>query len=348
MPDTPRTPELDQDACIVGTGPERPAIKQPLTTEQVMDRIAYLAELDAMARRVMELEKELVTVRAAWKKDSHDDLGIRVALRAERDKLATQLQLESAQSSDLAMYNLALQRSNNELAAQVEELEGQRFCTDCGSKQTERQSEFDLGCPCGGGFMTAEGAVRQVLSRWAESNVANATLRKELEQLANEASGFLSLAWDQPGPGFTNCKVLERKIKSANNLLTKKTCIGGNPACPCNDGDPCNYKDHEGTKGFPIPVSEVDALQTKLAEAEEYERQRAVEICDLVLDRMIDRERCAKALRDSETKHPSMARKLLAEGKAEICPACAGGQCDRCAKDNICECECRANRGGDE
>ena len=36
-----------------------------------------------------------------------------------------------------------------------------------------------------------------------------------------------------------------------------------------------------------------------------HERQRAVEICDLTLGRMIDRDACARAIRDPETKYPS-------------------------------------------
>lgn len=28
----------------------------------------------------------------------------------------------------------------------------------------------------------------------------------------------------------------------------------------------------------------------------------------------------------------------------QICPACIEGQCDRCANDGVCECECRGHR----
>lgn len=27
----------------------------------------------------------------------------------------------------------------------------------------------------------------------------------------------------------------------------------GVASCPCNDGDPCNYEDHEDTKAMPLP-----------------------------------------------------------------------------------------------
>lgn len=32
-------------------------------------------------------------------------------------------------------------------------------------------------------------------------------------------------------------------------------CPANDPTCPCNDGDVCNYADHEptGTKGWPMP-----------------------------------------------------------------------------------------------
>jgi hypothetical protein len=50
-------------------------------------------------------------------------------------------------------------------------------------------------------------------------------------------------------------------------------------------------------------------MQDAMAELADFveakERQRAVEICDLQLADLLDRERCAKALRNPETKHPS-------------------------------------------
>lgn len=30
-------------------------------------------------------------------------------------------------------------------------------------------------------------------------------------------------------------------------------CIGRDPSCPCQDGDPCHYRDHGDTKAWPIP-----------------------------------------------------------------------------------------------
>lgn len=37
-------------------------------------------------------------------------------------------------------------------------------------------------------------------------------------------------------------------------------CIGRNPHCPCQDGDPCHYQDHGDTKAFPVapPSSSLD------------------------------------------------------------------------------------------
>lgn len=33
-----------------------------------------------------------------------------------------------------------------------------------------------------------------------------------------------------------------------------EACIGGNPTCPCQDGDACHYRDAaDGTKAWPIP-----------------------------------------------------------------------------------------------
>jgi hypothetical protein len=35
-------------------------------------------------------------------------------------------------------------------------------------------------------------------------------------------------------------------------------CIGGNPACPCNDSEPCHYRRHEGTAAMPLPACEAE------------------------------------------------------------------------------------------
>lgn len=52
-----------------------------------------------------------------------------------------------------------------------------------------------------------------------------------------------------------------------------------------------------------------DAMEELAQFVREHERQRAVEICDLTLERMIDRDACARAIRDPKAKYPS-------EGKA--------------------------------
>lgn len=36
-------------------------------------------------------------------------------------------------------------------------------------------------------------------------------------------------------------------------LARTEPCIGNDPACPCQDGDPCHYRDHGGTKAMPQP-----------------------------------------------------------------------------------------------
>lgn len=48
-----------------------------------------------------------------------------------------------------------------------------------------------------------------------------------------------------------------------------------------------------------------DAMTELVEFMEASERQRAVEICDLNLEQMIDRDKCARALRDPKTKYPS-------------------------------------------
>jgi len=48
-----------------------------------------------------------------------------------------------------------------------------------------------------------------------------------------------------------------------------------------------------------------DAMEELAQFITEQERQRAVEICDLSLERMVDRELCAKAIRDPKAKYPS-------------------------------------------
>lgn len=33
----------------------------------------------------------------------------------------------------------------------------------------------------------------------------------------------------------------------------REPCIGNDPRCPCQDGDPCHYRDHGDTKAMPTP-----------------------------------------------------------------------------------------------
>lgn len=77
------------------------------------------------------------------------------------------------------------------------------------------------------------------------------------------------------------------------------------------------YKLREGVKTWPLTADEFDDYLAAFAIAErdaerEHERQRAVEICDLALERMIDRDACARAIRNPETKYPSMPRSRVA------------------------------------
>lgn len=48
-----------------------------------------------------------------------------------------------------------------------------------------------------------------------------------------------------------------------------------------------------------------DAMTELVDFVQQEERQRAVEICDLTLDGMIDRDKCARAIRDPKYKYPS-------------------------------------------
>lgn len=48
-----------------------------------------------------------------------------------------------------------------------------------------------------------------------------------------------------------------------------------------------------------------DAMLELAEFIESRERQRAVEICDLTLSGMFERELCARAIRNPNTKHPS-------------------------------------------
>ena len=42
----------------------------------------------------------------------------------------------------------------------------------------------------------------------------------------------------------------------STNATQAEPCIGSDPACPCQDGDACHYKDTPTTKAWPIPQSE--------------------------------------------------------------------------------------------
>lgn len=35
--------------------------------------------------------------------------------------------------------------------------------------------------------------------------------------------------------------------------MAERVCKFGDPTCPCQDGDPCNYEDHGDTKAMPAP-----------------------------------------------------------------------------------------------
>jgi len=83
-----------------------------------------------------------------------------------------------------------------------------------------------------------------------------------------------------------------------------------------------------------------DAMEELAQFVTEQERQRAVEICDLTLERMVDRELCAKAIRNPETKYPSahkedeMAVKHLTAIDIQLKPH--GISCPCCLKENRC------------
>jgi len=42
-------------------------------------------------------------------------------------------------------------------------------------------------------------------------------------------------------------------IGGSDEQAEREPCIGNDPACPCQDGDPCHYRDTETTKAWPIP-----------------------------------------------------------------------------------------------
>ena len=45
----------------------------------------------------------------------------------------------------------------------------------------------------------------------------------------------------------------------------EQPCIGNDPACPCQDGLACHYKDApDGTKGWPIPAAPTKPEQPKM------------------------------------------------------------------------------------
>lgn len=47
-------------------------------------------------------------------------------------------------------------------------MEDDRYCIDCGGKATSEEREFNKDCPCGGGFMTTDGAVTFLLMKQSE------------------------------------------------------------------------------------------------------------------------------------------------------------------------------------
>lgn len=62
------------------------------------------------------------------------------------------------------------------------------------------------------------------------------------------------------GASWPSGQSLAKAINAINN--GPSPCIGNDPACPCQDGLACHYRDAPGTKAWPLPNTA--ALQTAL------------------------------------------------------------------------------------
>ena len=62
------------------------------------------------------------------------------------------------------------------------------------------------------------------------------------------------------GPASPERPVLNREDAAdrvaAGSDEQREPCIGNDPACPCQDGDACHYRDTATTKAWPIPQAE--------------------------------------------------------------------------------------------
>jgi hypothetical protein len=55
--------------------------------------------------------------------------------------------------------------------------------------------------------------------------------------------------------------VVNQRMTTEQPAAPAETCIGGNPTCPCQDGDACHYKDAPGSKAMPIPAAPADTVK---------------------------------------------------------------------------------------
>lgn len=83
--------------------------------------------------------------------------------------------------------------------------------------------------------------------------------------------------WTRPSTDRRVWRLVRRLSKAA---VPPAPCIGHDPVCPCQDGDPCHYRDTTTTKAMSIPVRAAPAPTAVCAKCGYIATETACLMCD--------------------------------------------------------------------
>jgi hypothetical protein len=69
----------------------------------------------------------------------------------------------------------------------------------------------------------------------------------------HRTGGNAGIAWSAVPTGAQMMRDGDLLYAAPQQADEREPCIGNDPACPCQDGDPCHYRDTETTKAWPVP-----------------------------------------------------------------------------------------------
>ena len=83
--------------------------------------------------------------------------------------------------------------------------------------------------------------------------------------------------WTRPSTDRRVWRLVRRLSKAA---VPPASCIGRDPVCPCQDGDPCHYRDTTTTKAMSIPERAAPAPTAACAKCGYITTETACLMCD--------------------------------------------------------------------